>query len=145
MVIRSSYCYHLHLSFLPLISLEEVPIDFPEMSVRNFVYSLSNKTEGLCSHLLPIGSLKVWMYDRHFYKINSQFRSEIFNFFNPEQNLYGIVLCNAWLRKGNILRVSGKNVCRSNETDCNRLMWNIREQEAFIICALYKTQSYQTK
>jgi hypothetical protein len=36
--------------------------------------------------------------------------------------------------------VSGENVCRSR-TDFYRLMWKIKEQERFITCALYKTQS----
>jgi hypothetical protein len=45
-----------------------------------------------------------------------------FIFFNPEQNFYSYVPCNAWLRKGIIMRVSGKNVSRSIEMDFNWLV-----------------------
>jgi hypothetical protein len=45
-----------------------------------------------------------------------------FIFLNHELNLYSIVPCNAWLRKGNITRGSGENVCRSIEKEFNRLM-----------------------
>ena len=48
-----------------------------------------------------------------------------FIFLNPVQNLYSIVLGNAWLRKEIITIVSGENVSRSIEMDFNRLMWII--------------------
>jgi len=36
------------------------------------------------------------------------------------------------------IAIAGENVCRSMETDCNRPMWKITEQETSITTALTK-------
>ena len=55
-------------------------------------------------------------------KIQNTDQRPLIFFENPQYNLYSMILCNVMLRTGNILRVSGENVCKSRETDCNRLM-----------------------